>query len=76
VARSSERRRLRLNGYHKRKKALVTIALTSVDDPSLYGVARLDGSRIVEFVEKPKKEDAPSNFINSGFILLNQKIMR
>ena len=55
---------------HKRKNALATLALTTVDDPSHYGVARLDGSRIVEFIEKPKKEDAPSNLINAGFYIM------
>ena len=45
---------------HKRNNALVTIALTTVEDPSAYGVARLDGSRIVEFVEKPDRSKAPS----------------
>jgi len=65
----------RMFRLHKRKKALATIALTSVNDPSQYGVARLDGSRILEFVEKPKKEEAPSNFINSGFYILEPEII-
>jgi len=65
----------RMFRLHKRKKALVTIALTSVDDPSQYGVARLDGSRIIEFVEKPKKEEAPSNFINSGFYIIEPEVI-
>ncbi len=64
----------RMFRLHKRKKALATIALTSVNDPSLYGVARLDGSRIVEFVEKPKK-DSPSNLINSGFYILEPEVI-
>ena len=65
----------RMFRLHKRKKALVTIALTSVDDPSQYGVARLDGSRILEFVEKPKKSEAPSNFINSGFYIIEPEVI-
>jgi len=65
----------RMFRLHKRKKALVTIALTSVDDPSLYGVARLDGSRILEFVEKPKKSEAPSNLINSGFYIIEPEVI-
>ncbi len=65
----------RMFRLHKRKKALVTIALTSVNDPSQYGVARLDGSRIVEFVEKPKKSEAPSNFINSGFYIIEPEVI-
>ena len=58
----------RMFRLHKRKSALATIALTSVDDPSAYGVARLDGSRIVEFV-------APSNLINAGFYILEPEVI-
>ena len=63
----------RMFRLHKRKNALATIALTTVDDPSHYGVARLDGSRIVEFVEKPTK--APSNLINAGFYILEPEVI-
>ncbi|MBT3720011.1 NTP transferase domain-containing protein [archaeon] len=52
--------------FHKKHKALVTAALTTVTDPSAYGVAKLEGSKILEFVEKPKLEEAPSKLINSG----------
>ena len=51
---------------HKDNEAMITVALTSVEDPSAYGVAKLEGNKILEFVEKPKKEDAPSKLINSG----------
>lgn len=65
----------RMFRLHKRKNALATIALTTVNDPSLYGVARLDGSRIVEFVEKPKKSETPSNLINSGFYIIEPEVI-
>lgn len=65
----------RMFRLHKRKNALATIALTTVNDPSQYGVARLDGSRIVEFVEKPKKSEAPSNLINSGFYIIEPEVI-
>lgn len=65
----------RMYRLHKRKNALATIALTTVDNPSQYGVARLEGSRILEFVEKPKKENAPSNLINSGFYILEPEVI-
>ncbi len=55
---------------HTRENAKATIALTTVEDPSAYGVARLSGSKILEFVEKPKKEEAPSKLISSGFYIL------
>ena len=60
---------------HKSSQALATVALTTVADPSAYGVARLDGNKIIEFVEKPKKEEAPSNLINSGFYILEPEVI-
>ncbi|MBU90670.1 nucleotidyltransferase [Candidatus Woesearchaeota archaeon] len=65
----------RMFRLHKRKDALATIALTTVTDPSQYGVARLSGSRILEFVEKPKADDAPSNLINAGFYIIEPEVI-
>ncbi len=59
---------------HKKENATVTIALTTVEDPSQYGVARLNGSKIQEFVEKPK-ENAPSKLINSGFYIIEPQAL-
>src|SRR3989344_2407708 len=61
--------------HHKKEKAVGTIALTEVEDPSIYGVARLEGNKIKEFVEQPKKEEAPSNLINSGCYVLEPDII-
>jgi mannose-1-phosphate guanylyltransferase len=52
---------------HAAAGAEVTIALTPVEDPSQYGVVALDGDRrITRFVEKPPKEEAPSDLVNAG----------
>jgi NDP-sugar pyrophosphorylase family protein len=61
---------------HKDNDAAITIALTTVDDPSQYGVAKLEGEKIVEFVEKPKKEEAPSNYINGGYYIFSPAVFR
>ncbi|MBI4154392.1 nucleotidyltransferase family protein [Candidatus Woesearchaeota archaeon] len=60
---------------HRKNNALVTIALTEADDPTSFGVARLDGSRILEFVEKPKRDEAPSNMINSGLYIIEPEVI-
>ncbi len=59
---------------HKENRAAATIALTTVEDPSSYGVARLQGNRILEFVEKPKREKAPSNLINAGLYIMEPEV--
>lgn len=61
--------------FHKENNALGTIALTSVDDTSKFGVAKITGNRILDFVEKPSKENAPSNFINSGLYILEPEVI-
>jgi len=61
--------------FHKENNAIGTIALTTVPDPSIYGVAKLQGNKILEFIEKPKKEKAPSNLINSGLYILEPSVL-
>lgn len=52
---------------HRQAGALVSIALTQVEDPSRYGVADVDREgRIHRFIEKPPPGEAPSRWINAG----------
>jgi mannose-1-phosphate guanylyltransferase len=60
---------------HCENRATATIALTTVDDPSSYGVAVLEGNKIVKFIEKPKKEEAPSKLINTGLYILEPSVV-
>jgi NDP-sugar pyrophosphorylase family protein len=60
--------------FHKENGAKATIALTTVADPSQYGVAKLTGNKILEFIEKPAQGTAPSNLINAGLYVLEPSI--
>jgi NDP-sugar pyrophosphorylase family protein len=61
---------------HMISEALATIALTEVEDPSQYGVVDLHENKIMRFVEKPKKEDAPSNYINAGLYIIQPEAIQ
>jgi len=62
--------------YHEEHGGAVTICLTEVEDPSHYGVVeQMDGGRIVRFIEKPKKEEAPSNRINAGIYIMERRAL-
>lgn len=60
----------RLLEFHRAKGAEVTIALHEVEDPSLFGVVPTSSEgRVIAFVEKPSREEAPTTFINAGTYL-------
>ncbi len=62
-----------IDGYRE-ENARSMLVLTEVEDPSSFGVVELDGNRIIRIVEKPKKEEAPSNLINAGIYLFDDQI--
>ena len=60
---------------HKDKKALSSIALSLVDDPSEYGIVLLnEEDRITRFLEKPKGEVVFSNTANTGVYLFEPQV--
>lgn len=60
---------------HRRNKSIATIALTTIEDISPYGVAKLKGDKIIGFIEKPSKENAPSNLINAGVYIMEPEVI-
>ncbi len=65
----------RLVKTHHEKKALATIALSLVDDPSEYGIVLMnEESRITRFLEKPKGEVIFSNTANTGVYVFSPEI--
>lgn len=66
----------RMIAVHNKKKALVTMALSPVPDPSEFGVVALDErDRITAFQEKPKKGKALSNLVNSGIYVFEPEVL-
>jgi mannose-1-phosphate guanylyltransferase len=62
--------------FHRAKGAKVTIALTSVDDPTRFGIVETDSNqRVTRFVEKPKREQVTSNMINAGVYIIEGEIL-
>jgi mannose-1-phosphate guanylyltransferase len=60
---------------HKKCGALATIALCKVEDPCAFGVVELEsGACIKNFVEKPSREEAPTNLINAGVYVLSPEV--
>lgn len=53
---------------HEENDGLATIALTTVQDASAYGVIRMKGDQVVGFTEKP--DESFSHLINAGIYLL------
>ena len=48
--------------------------LTEVEDPSAFGVVEIENGIIKNIVEKPKREEAPSNLVNAGIYIFNKDI--
>lgn len=62
----------RLIDFHSSHDGTGTLALVEVPNPQHYGVPVMDGTKIVEFLEKP--ENPPSNHINSGLYMYNPEV--
>ncbi|HZU79413.1 MAG TPA: NDP-sugar synthase [Acidimicrobiales bacterium] len=66
----------RLVSFHRASRGLATIALTPVEDPSRFGVVPTDDAgRVVAFVEKPPRHEAPTNNINAGTYVLEPAVL-
>ena len=63
--------------YHKKNGGLATLVLTRVDNPYRYGVAVVDDeNKIVDFIEKPSKNQAKSNLVNAGIYVFEPEVLK
>lgn len=61
---------------HRDRGAVATIALTPVQDVTMYGVVETaDGGKVERFVEKPKPDEVNTNMINAGTYILEPSVL-
>jgi len=61
---------------HKESDALATITLTSVEDPTAYGLVEVDHDMMVRrFLEKPAADEVTTNLINAGIYVLEPEVL-
>jgi len=66
----------KLLAFHHEHGGEATIALHPVEDPSRYGVVPTDESgRVIAFVEKPPRDEAPTNLINAGTYVFERSVL-
>ncbi len=62
--------------FHRKKESSVTIALTSVEDPTQYGLVPIDDTgRVTEFLEKPSWDEVTTDLVNAGTYIMEPEIM-
>jgi len=61
---------------HHAAGGAATIHLTPVEDPSAFGVVPTDAhGRVLAFIEKPPRDEAPTNLINAGTYVLDPSVL-
>ncbi len=62
--------------FHRASGAEGTIHLTPVEDPSMFGVVPTDDDgRVLAFIEKPERDEAPTNRINGGTYVFEPSVL-
>lgn len=63
--------------FHKKKKSMVTITLTPVEDPTPYGLVLMDkDNRVTQFLEKPSPQQVVTNTINAGIYIISRDVLK
>ena len=65
---------------HQEEKAIATIALTPTNDSARGGITKMEGHKILSFIEKPSPEQAlkqigmPPYWLSSGYYILEPAV--
>jgi bifunctional UDP-N-acetylglucosamine pyrophosphorylase/glucosamine-1-phosphate N-acetyltransferase len=62
---------------HAKEKPLATMAVVPVEKPENYGIVELENEKFIKrIIEKPSREEAPSNLANAGVYVLPVQIFQ
>lgn len=64
------------SAFHLEDGPLVSIALTSVADPTEYGAVKIHRDTMVEYVEKPRKGATSSHLVSAGVYIVDPKVSK
>ncbi|MBN1191366.1 MAG: NDP-sugar synthase [Dehalococcoidales bacterium] len=63
--------------FHRQRRAIATIALTPVEDPTAYGLIETTSEgRVTRFLEKPGWDQITTNMINAGTYILEPEVLK
>jgi mannose-1-phosphate guanylyltransferase/phosphomannomutase len=66
-----------LVAYHRRRAALLTMALYHVPDPLEYGIINVhEDGRVAQFLEKPKWGAVTSDTVNTGIYVVQPEVLK
>jgi len=62
--------------FHRQRRSRISIALTPVDNPTIYGVVETNSEgRVRRFIEKPSPEAVTTNVINAGAYIVEPEVL-
>jgi UDP-N-acetylglucosamine diphosphorylase/glucosamine-1-phosphate N-acetyltransferase len=59
---------------HRREKPAVTMGVVPVENPEHYGIVEIESGHIKRIVEKPHRNEAPTDLANAGLYVFSTRI--
>ena len=60
--------------FHKKHRKLATVMLTTMENPSHFGVVRMRGNQVLKFDEKPAAGPDTSRLVNAGLCIFERRV--
>lgn len=60
--------------YHESSSFELTISVREIEDPSAYGIVRVEDGKAIELIEKPTSEQMVSKLVNAGLYAVGETL--